>query len=83
MKKKDAVFLILGITSLILAIIFKGVAGVSAIDTFGKNGGWKDIGDWFKNTGNDIKHITIADDSDKVVIENPIGCMSKRYKKPT
>ena len=22
-------------------------------------------------------------DSDKVVIENPIGCMSKRYKKPT
>ena len=70
MKKRDAVILIIGIVALFLAIIFRGIAGVSAIETFGKNGGWNDIKEWFKDTGKDVKNIVVADDSDKVVIDN-------------
>lgn len=73
MKKKDIVILIIGVTSLVLMIVFKLIAGVSAVRTFGAEGGWQAIKDWFRNNGGDF-HVEILDPldiDDAVIIGNP------------
>ncbi len=71
MKKRDIVILIVGVSALVLTIIFKSVAGVSALRTFGQSEDWSDIKGWFKDRGHDITHFSFSDfNSEYVKIDN-------------
>lgn len=74
MKKKDIAILIIGIVSLILMIVFKGIALGSAINTFDKTDGWKSIKEWFKSNDGKL-HIEVVDPvfdvNDFVIVGDP------------
>lgn len=71
MKKRDIVILVVGVSALVLTIIFKSVAGVSALRAFGKSEDWHDIKGWFKDRGHDITHFSFSDfNSEYVKIDN-------------
>ena len=81
MKRKDVVIMVIGISALVLMIVFKLIAGVSAFKTFGNEGGLDKIKGWFKeNDGNfsiridddldlDLDDIIVIGDKDKVKID--------------
>ena len=71
MKKRDAVILIVGISSLILSLVFYGISGVLAIRTFGTTGGWDGVKKWFKDAGHDISMgLVHVEESDKVSVND-------------